>query len=114
MRCCSDAASCAAGLEKDVQQLQAMGVNSVRLLMDTFKIRDGVPTFGIGRIPFPWRDTYFDLRDAAQRDAAMAMQKRAVQFLGTRGVRSLMLLNGYPYMAAKPELNAHFRTFVSQ
>ena len=113
MKCCADAAACALGLNVDVDQLRALGVNSVRLLMDTWKIRNGVPTFGIGRMPWVWRDFFLDLRDPAHRAAALKLQKRAVQALGSRGIRSLMLLNGAAYFRDKPEWNKHYLDSLS-
>lgn len=113
MRCCTDRASCAADLAADVGRLQALGVNSVRLLMDTFKIRNGVPTFGIGRMPWVWRDFYLDLRDRTHLEAVLLLHRRAVQFLGARGIRSLALLNGSAYMREQPTWNAAFTSFTA-
>ena len=113
MRCCDDRTSCAVDLAADVARVNALGVNSVRLLMDTFKIRNGVPTFGIGRMPWVWRDFFLDLRDPTHLAAVYLLHKQAVQFLGARGIRSLALLNGAAYFRDQPTWNAAFTSFAA-
>jgi hypothetical protein len=112
--CCTDRASCAADLAAEATRLQALGVSSVRLLMDTFKFVGGVPTFTIGRMPWLWNmDFGLDMRDGAHRDAVVLLVRRAVQFLGARGIRSLLLLNGHPVFKDRAGDNAAYTSFTA-
>ena len=114
MRCCADGASCARDLDADMDHVTALGATSVRLLMDTFEFdANNVPRLSVGRIPYLWTDFQLDMRDQAQRAAANHLMLKAVQKLGVKGVRSLLLLNGKAWFKDQPAQAQGFDTFLA-
>ncbi|MBS2025857.1 MAG: cellulase family glycosylhydrolase, partial [Deltaproteobacteria bacterium] len=113
MRCCADGASCMAQLDADVARVQALGATTVRLLIDNFHFdANNLPRLDTGRIPYLWAPFSLDLQDAAQRKAVNHLILQAVQKLGAKGVRSLLLLNGKPYYKDQATQASWFKTFV--
>jgi hypothetical protein len=113
--CCSDAVSCAVDLARDVEQLKKLGVNSVRLLMDYLRFDGDAPRFLVGRMGVvPQLQNFLvDITQPAIRDAVYTMLRRAVQFLGARGVRSLLLLNAMAYYKDNRAQGAAFEDFLA-
>ncbi len=120
---CMDKDSCEALMAAQVVNLQALGVNSVRLMVDHSLFGNGDPTSSIPdgdqQDTFfrtdPWQWNFMlDMGDPAIMDAILLLEKRAVEFLGARGIRSLMLLTGTPYMYTDSAANNAFTNYLSK
>jgi hypothetical protein len=120
---CMDKDSCEALMAAQVANLQALGINSVRLMVDHSLIGNGDPASSIPdgdqqdlffrTDPWAW-NFMLDMSNPATMDAILLLEKRAVQFLGARGIRSLMLLTGTPYMSSDSAANSAFTSYLSK
>jgi hypothetical protein len=120
---CPDKDSCEAEMAAQVANLQALGINSVRLMVDHSLFGNGDPASLIPdgdqqdlffrTEPWAW-NFMLDMSNPNTMEAILLLEKRAVQFLGARGIRSLMLLTGTPYMARDYAANDAFTSYLSK
>ncbi len=120
---CVDKDSCEALMAAQVTNLKALGINSVRLMIDHSLFGNGDPASSIPDADQqdmffrtdPWQWNFMlDMANPSAMDAVLLLEKRAVEFLGARGIRSLLLLTGTPYMYGNVPENKAFTDYLAK